>query len=341
MVSAQNDVLQWRPACELSAIKARAQVYADIRAFFAERSVLEVETPLLSASTATDPFLASIPACVRSAAGLAGRQFYLHTSPEFPMKRLLAAGSGAIYQICKTFRDGESGRRHNPEFTMLEWYRPGFTLEQLMNEVAELVNLVLHEHQSDVHPISYREAFQQYLNIDPFTIADNHLQDLAYAKTGFSVSAQETIMTSRDDYLNLLLSHCIEPNLGRSDNGKPVLCFLHAYPASQASLAKVTRDEMGQLVAERFELYINGLEIANGYFELTDASEQMQRFEQDNRQREKLKLPRIPVDTRFLAALESGMPECSGVALGVDRLLMIKQQAYTLDEVMSFPIDRA
>lgn len=328
----------WFPSCRLDALKVRAEVYSQIRAFFYHRQVLEVETPLLSASTATDPFLASVAAFLSQSAGQASQQFYLHTSPEFPMKRLLAAGSGAIYQICKTFRDGESGRRHNPEFTMLEWYRPGFSLTQLMAEVAELVSEVLAPAKPAIKHISYRAAFELYLGIDPFTVTDTRLRELAEENTGFAPSNEDSLALSRDDCLNLLLSSCIEPYLGLDANASPELCFLSGYPASQASLAKLTQDEHGQAVAERFELYIQGLEIANGYFELTDAPEQARRFQEDNQQRKRLQLPEIPVDTRLLSALEAGLPECSGVALGVDRLLMIKLQASSIDEVISFPI---
>ena len=336
-----SDTLQWRPTSRLEALKVRAEAYAQLRAFFYQRQVLEVETPLLSASTATDPFLASVPAYLSPSAGQASKPFYLHTSPEFPMKRLLAAGSGAIYQICKCFRDGESGRRHNPEFTMLEWYRPGFSLSQLMAEVASLISEVLAPAKLPVKHISYREAFELYLGIDPFTLPESQLSELAEEKTGFAPAKENSLALSRDDYLNLLLSSCIEPHLGFAKNSAPELCFLSGYPASQASLAKLTQDEHGQTVAERFELYIQGLEMANGYFELTDAQEQARRFQQDNRQRQHLQLPEIPVDTRLLAALAAGLPECSGVALGVDRLLMIKLHASAIDEVLSFPIARA
>ena len=336
--SGKDPAHPWFPSCRLDALKVRAEAYAQIRAFFYQRQVLEVDTPLLSSSTATDPFLASVPAFLRQSFGETSKPFYLHTSPEFPMKRLLAAGSGAIYQLCKCFRDGESGHRHNPEFTMLEWYRPGFSLGQLMAEVAELVSTVLVPVKPSLKHISYRQAFQLYLGIDPFTLPDSQLRELAVDKTGYTPSESDESLLSRDDYLNLLLSACIEPKLGFDDKGAPELCFLSGYPASQASLAKLTQDESGQSVAERFELYIQGLEIANGYFELTDAQEQARRFQQDNRQRQHLQLPEIALDTRLLAALESGLPECSGVALGVDRLLMIKLQANSIDEVLSFPI---
>ena len=338
--SDQSSKRQWAPTCCLQSLKARAEAYARIRSFFQERKVLEVETPLLGSSTATDPFLASVTASLSLSSGQPGRQFFLHTSPEFPMKRLLAAGSGAIYQICKTFRDGESGKRHNPEFSMLEWYRPGFSLSQLMSEVAELVIRVLGIEGLQIKHLSYREAFNQYLGIDPFSASDEQLRQMAEQKTGIVSSEQDAVPLNRDDYLNLLLTSCIEPELGAEGNGSPALCFLSGYPASQASLARLAEDEYGQLVAERFELYIQGLEIANGYFELTDAQEQARRFQQDNDQRKQMGLPQIPPDQHLLDALTVGLPACSGVALGLDRLLMIKLQTNTIEDVISFPVER-
>jgi lysyl-tRNA synthetase class 2 len=257
------------------------------------------------------------------------------------MKRLLAAGSGSIYQICKTFRNAETGVRHNPEFTMLEWYRLNFSLDDLMLEVEELILSSLNLCCEPFQKISYREVFEEYLGINPFTVSKDELIRLAEQEAGFIVSKVDSLTLSRDDYLNALLSICIESKLGKpkGDTLKPV--FLYAYPPSQASLAKLTYDEKGEHIAERFELYINGLEIANGYFELTDAVEQRSRFEEDNYQREELGLPLIPYDEHLLSALNSGLPECSGVALGLDRLLMVKLKAKSIEEVISFPITRA
>tara|TARA_R110001599_G_scaffold10418_2_gene51451 strand:- start:6899 stop:7927 length:1029 start_codon:yes stop_codon:yes gene_type:complete len=337
----QSNVPDWKPSCSLEAIKARAEVYTLVRDFFYGRQVLEVETPLLSLSTATDPYLASIPASVCVSQGLAACQYYLHTSPEFPMKRLLAAGSGAIYQLCKTFRNAETGQRHNPEFTMLEWYRPGFDMSELMIEVNDLLVAVLNHPQQKPNKLSYRDAFQKFLGIDPFLATDLQLIRLAEEKAGYFCQEKPGSLTSRDDYLNVLLSICIEPFLGQSDEGEIKPVFLYAYPPSQASLAKLTQDEFGQEVAERFEVYIKGLEIANGYFELTDAKEQRIRFERDNAQRLALNLPSIPIDENLLSALQNGLPECSGVALGMDRLLMTKLNAKSIEEVISFPVTRA
>lgn len=331
----------WQTSASLSAIKSRAQTYDVIRAFFAHRQVLEVETPLLSPASATDPHLASIPVQLNQSPGEQSQRYYLHTSPEFPMKRLLACGLGAIYQICKTFRNAETGLRHNPEFTMLEWYRPGFELDDLITEVSDLVAQVLSEYSCAFQRLSYREAFLKYLHIDPFTVSEQSLIALAKEKAGFILSDDDQSTATRDDYLNVLLSVCIEPHLGVQEGERISAVFLYAYPSSQASLAKIRQDEFGQDVAERFELYINGLELANGYFELTDAVEQKLRFEQDNMQRKQMDLPEIPIDTNLLMALESGLPSCSGVALGLDRLLMVKRQATSIEEVISFPITRA
>lgn len=319
----------WQPGCSRTMLKARAEFYAQIRAFFMAREVMEVETPLLSRSTATDPQLASVPVQLRQDLPCDPQVYYLQTSPEFPMKRLLAAGSGPIFQICKTFRDGETGARHNPEFSMLEWYRPGFNLNDLMNEVADLASEVCE--LASPNQCTYQQAFQTYLDIDPFSIGDSALAQLAEDKADYR---GETL--GRDDYLNLLLSLFVEPKLGQ---GTPT--FLTEYPASQASLAKTRRNADGHAVAERFELYINGLEIANGYFELTDATEQRARFEGDNRERKALGLPEIPLDEHLLSALESGMPSCAGVALGLDRLLMIQQEVSCIEEVLSFSVARA
>lgn len=319
----------WQPSCSLAQLKARAELYAQIRAFFMARDVLEVETPQVSVAGATDPLLASVPVSLRKDLPDIPSTYYLQTSPEFAMKRLLAAGSGPIYQICKTFRDGESGKRHNPEFTMLEWYRPGFDLEALMTEVADLVQTTCGV--SEISSITYEDAFLHYLDIDPFGISE---QDLA--SKAQRIANYDGPLLARDDYLNMLLGMVIEPELGKSGP-----CFLTEYPASQASLAQTKLNARGYLVAERFELYINGLEIANGYFELTDPQEQRRRFESDNHARKEMALPEIPLDENLLAALEYGMPSCAGVALGLDRLLMIQQEVDRIDAVLSFPIERA
>jgi lysyl-tRNA synthetase class 2 len=310
----------WRPSATLENLQARAGLLARLRAFFADRQVLEVETPLLVQSTVTDPHIDSW-----SVEGTA----YLHTSPEYAMKRLLAAGFGPIYQIAKVFRKGERGSRHNPEFSLLEWYRPGFDHWAMMDEVADLLAHVLGQQQV-VH-ISYRDAFMEVLGIDPHRIELAEL--IATTRKLIDVQLDSR---QRDDWLNLLLSHLIEPQLGRS-----APTFLYNYPASQAALAQISRDENGNAVAERFELYIHGLEIANGYRELLDVAEQKRRFEADLHYRQQAGMPCPQVDQHLLAALEFGLPECAGVALGLDRLLMLQLAASRIDDVISFPFERA
>jgi lysyl-tRNA synthetase class 2 len=252
---------------------------------------------------------------------------YLQTSPEFAMKRLLAAGSGAIFQLCKAFRNGESGGRHNPEFTMLEWYRPGFSLAQLMEEVEALVQSVLPNTVSAVQRLSYRQLFQQALNIDPHTLALGQLQKLTLER----VPVSPADAASRAVCLDLLYGHVIEPTLHA-----PV--FVYHYPAEQAALARVVNDEQGQPVALRFELVMQGMELANGYDELIDAAEQARRFTADRQLRQQQQLPSIAADERLLAALTAGIPACAGVALGVDRLLMLQTGAKHIDEVLTFPL---
>jgi len=302
-------------------MRLRARLYQQIRHFFEQRDVLEVETPLLGQAASTDVHLASL--CVEA------ENQYLQTSPEFAMKRLLAAGSGAIYQICKSFRQGESGKRHNPEFTMLEWYRPGFDYLQLMAEVAELVNLLLGERS--VRQLSYRDAFVAVLGVDPHRAVADVLVGLAKRHTGYVADGDDV-----DTLLELLMSQVIEPTLGCNE-----LTFIYDYPASQCALAKVAVDAEGAAVAQRFELYVEGVELANGYYELTDADEQLQRFMADLDERKRRGLVTLPADQKLLAALQSGMPDCAGVALGLDRLLMLMAGADSIRDVITFPADLA
>jgi elongation factor P--(R)-beta-lysine ligase len=314
----------WRPSASPSVLRARAAMLAGIRAFFAERGVLEVETPLLSKAGATDPALESL--AIRSP----GEPRFLHTSPEFPMKRLLAAGSGDIYQVARVFRAGEAGRLHNPEFTMLEWYRVGFDVPRLMDEVEALVRELAGE--ADPGPgerLTYAQAFKRHAVIDALQ-AD--VQDLAVCAAQHGIDLTGSL--DRDGWLDLIMSEVVAPALpaGR-------LTFIHDYPASQAALARLSPEDAR--VAERFELFWGGLELANGFHELTDASEQERRFESDLEKRGVRGLPPVPVDTRLLAALEAGLPDCAGVALGVDRLLMCLTGALRIDEVLAFGWDRA
>ena len=321
--------MEWRPAAALAALQARAELYALIRRFFAAEGVLEVETPLASRAGLSDPALESW----RTAWTAQGRRvpLWLHTSPEFPMKRLLAAGSGPIYQICKVFRDGERGRRHHPEFTLLEWYRPGWDSDRLITEVAELVRLALGQPGRPVEILSYRQLFLDRLAIDPFRAS---LEDLAVCARDQGIAGAGDLDLDRDGWLDLLLTHRLEHGLGRGR-----LTFLRDYPPSQAALARLRPGP--EPVAERFELYLEGVELANGFAELTDATEQRQRFEQDQASRRERGLSVPPLDEAFLAALAAGMPEAAGVALGLDRLLMAITGASHIDQVLAFPIERA
>jgi lysyl-tRNA synthetase class 2 len=314
----------WRPTATLDALRARAAVLAATRRFFDERGVLEVETPALSAAAVTDLHLHSV-ACRLDLDDRRPR--YLQTSPEYAMKRLLAAGSGAIYQICKVFRDGERGRRHNPEFTMLEWYRPGFDHHRLMDEVDELLQAVLGVAAGE--RISYADAFRRHAGVDPHAASDGELRSRVAA---LGVAGVEEL--DRDDLLNLLLSHVVEPRLGA---GRP--SFLFDYPASQAALARVRAGDPP--VAERFEVFLDGLELANGFHELADPGEQRRRFEADLDERRRRGLPEVAIDERLLAALASGLPDCAGVALGVDRLVMLKIGFRDIADVIAFPIELA
>lgn len=256
------------------------------------------------------------------------RTFYLQTSPEFAMKRLLAAGSGAIFQIGKAFREGESGRLHNPEFTLLEWYRVGWDHQALMNEIDDLLAYLLQEPAAE--RLTYAEIFRRHLAIDPHTTDAEQLLALL-SERGVRLSADPL---DRDVLLQLLMTHVIEPAMPRD---RPT--FVFDFPPAQAALARLRPGVT--IVAERFEVYVRGVELANGYHELRDADEQRRRFTQDLHQRRHLGLPEVTVDAHLLAALEAGLPACAGVALGVDRLVMLALGVQHIDEVLSFPIDRA
>lgn len=295
---------------------------------------MEVETPLLGASTVTDPHLQSIKVPVfrdSPVSGSAGpADYFLQTSPEFAMKRLLASGSGSIYQISKAFRNGESGSRHNPEFTMLEWYRVGFTLQQMMDEVEELLCVIIPGRR--FKRCTYRELFLEYINLDPHQTSTAELENTARQRIDTG-----SMEGTRDDWLNLLLTHCIEPQLEKNSE----CLFVTDYPASQAALASIEENAQGVLIARRFELYIQAMEVANGYLELLDSGQQRKRFENDQIARHTLGLEINPLDENLLQALEHGLPQCSGVAVGVDRLVMMALGASEISDVITFPIDRA
>lgn len=324
-----DDPADWRPPASLASLKGRAMQLAYVRGFFADREMLEVETPVLARCGVTEPNLDNIGASLIVPPGWQAGDGWLQTSPEYHMKRLLAAGSGPIFQVARAFRDGEWGSRHNPEFSLLEWYRPGFDDEQLMTEVADLVCgwLGLPEPRR----MSYRQGFLEFADLDPFTATQAMLVARCERWVGQPFAGQ----LSRDECLDVLMSHEVEVAL----RTEPPTFICH-YPASQAALARTSVQD-GITIAHRFELYVQGLELCNGYWELTDVDEQRRRFEDDNRRRQRLGKPVMAPDQKLLAALASSLPPCAGVALGLDRLLMLKLGKTSIREVVAFPVDRA
>ncbi|AOM42090.1 elongation factor P--(R)-beta-lysine ligase [Xenorhabdus hominickii] len=321
-----NEVADWQPSAPIANLLKRAEILAEIRRFFAERGVLEVETPAMSQATITDVHLVPFQTRFVGPGAADGLTLYLMTSPEYHMKRLLAAGSGSIYQMGKSFRNEEAGRHHNPEFTMLEWYRPHYDMYRLMNEVDDLLQQILDCESAE--SLSYQQAFIRYLEADPLTASKEKLREVA-AKLDLSNIADHE--EDRDTLLQLLFTMGVEPHIGIE---KPT--FIYHFPASQAALAEISKED--HRVAQRFEVYFKGMELANGFRELTDSSEQRLRFEQDNRKRETMGLPVQPIDEYLLQALAYGMPECAGVALGVDRLIMLALGAERISEVIAFPV---
>ncbi len=311
----------WRPTCSVTTLKARAQIVSDIRQFFVVRSVLEVETPSLSHFGATDIHLQQWQTT---------NGCFLHTSPEYAMKRLLASGSGDIFQICRVFREDEISARHNPEFTMLEWYRLGQDEKGLMNEVVDLIQSLSGGVNVKTQWITYRDAFVKVGLPDPFEASELELKLVVSERLNSSAD-----LWSRDECLDALMALIVEPSLPKDE-----LCFIYHYPESQAALAELSR-ELGYVTARRFELYWQGLELANGYYELTNFDEQLERFHKESelRKSEGKQVPEL--DENFLAAMKQGLPPCSGVALGVDRLIMILLEKARIEEVIAFPFDRA
>jgi len=313
--------MAWHPGATSDSLRARAELRRRVRGFFESRGVMEVDTPVLGRHGVSEPAIDSIRA---EAPGLAG---FLQTSPEYFMKRLLAAGSGPIYQLGPVFRAGEGGRRHNPEFTLLEWYRPGFSMAMLMDEVAALVGSIL--------PIGapvrmdYRQLLRDEAGVDPWLDDDDLIRGRAARGSGLDPGD-----LNRGEALDLLVTRFVEPALAGMG-----AVFVRGYPPDQAALA-VTERENGVDVAQRFELYVDGVELCNGYRELTDPEEQKARFEQDNERRRAEGKPEMTPDPGLLAALDAGLPDCSGVALGFDRLLMIQNGAEHIDEVLPFSFER-
>lgn len=332
---------QWRPTASRERLQLRAALLARTRAFFAARGVLEVDTPAVVNCAVTDVHIHSARVALIDASNATGNaraephDFFLHTSPEYAMKRLLAAGSGDIYQICHVVRGLERGRHHNAEFTLVEWYRPGFSMQELMDEVESLVRELLGPAAAGLHSerVSYREVFRRELGLDPFTAGLAALAEAARA-IGFRAGDGTDRPTSGDELLELLMGAVIGPRLGASS-----LTFVHGYPASQAALARL--DPTDPRAALRFELYCQGVELANGFHELASAMEQRARFREDNDERRARGMPVRAVDEHLLGALEAGLPDCSGVALGFDRTVMLAAGASHIDEVIPFPVERA
>ena len=308
----------------IDALRLRAALYATVRAFFAARGVLEVETPIMSAAANTEPNIESFVTRFSGRVDGAARERWLRTSPEFPLKRLLAAGIGDCYELGRVFRDGEAGRRHNPEFTMLEWYRVGWDHHRLIGETVDLVltALAASGRRTDVVQCTYRGLFVDGLGIDPFTATIDALRaplaDVRIDADGLG----------RDDWLDLLLTHRLQPAFPRDR-----ITVVRDFPATQAALARIRADDPP--VAERFELYLGSNELANGYHELVDADEQRARFERDNLRRRARGQQALPIDERLLAALPD-MPACAGVALGMDRLLMWLAGTDAIADVLAF-----
>ena len=341
-----NSQPSYAPTMTLAMAQQRAELMSNIRQFFAKRQVLEVQTPILSQAGNTDTFLQSVAAHVTYQDTPC--TYYLHTSPEFAMKRLLASWQVPIYQICSVFRDNEIGVRHNIEFSMLEWYQPHYSLDAMATELGALLE-TLYGYPIVMSHYRYVDAFMDFVGIHPLTASLSALQAVAEDKglTGFdfnsfnnssdvnsdanpdvAVDSEENI---RQSWLDLLFSHAVEPNLGHD---LPTLII--EYPPATAALAKTALDKDGNRIAKRFELYINGVEIANAYDELADGQALRARFEQDNQLRQRHNLPQMPIDEHLLAASDNLIP-CSGIAVGIDRLLMVITGATSLDEVISFP----
>lgn len=321
----------WRTAATLDSLKMRAEIYRTIREFFFVRGVLEVETPMLSQAGNTDPNIESFQLQFTGPSKAGSAKRWLRTSPEFALKRLLAGGIGDCYELGRVFRNGEFGHRHNPEFSMLEWYRNGWTHLELIEECIELVQqlFVAHGKPLQLRRTTYSELFIQHFELNPYTCSDDSL--LAALKANVEINPDGL---QRDDMLDLLLTHCIEPTLPADQ-----LTVIVDFPASQCALAKL-RSEDGYSVAERFELYVGSVELANGYHELTDSFEQRRRFESDVEKRRSAGSTVPALDENLLAALPS-MPACAGVAMGIERLLMCLLQKQTVADVITFDFSAA
>ena len=322
----------WRPTAAFDALRLRARLNARIREFLAERGVLEVETPVLSRGGNSEPNIASFSLQFSGRTDGAPRTRWLRTSPEYPLKRLLAAGLGDCYELGRVFRDGEAGGRHNPEFTMLEWYRVGWDHLRLAEETAALANaaLALVGRSATLRVVRYRDLYRTALGIDPFTASDDELRN---ALGDVAIDPEDLV---RDDWLDLLMTHRLQPAFVADE-----LLAVVDWPATQCALARIRNEGDGHPVAERYELYLGPVELANGYHELADANEQRARFARDLKRRRTRGDAEPPLDEAFLAALDAGLPDCAGVALGVDRLLMAMLRTDRIADVLAFDFARA
>jgi lysyl-tRNA synthetase class 2 len=312
----------WQPRASLSVLQTRARLYRLIRDFFDGRQLLEVDVPILGVGTCVEPYIDSLQTVVN------GENRFLQTSPELYLKRLLAADIGPLYSLSKAFRDGEQGKLHSPEFTLLEWYRPGWDERQLMEEVADLLALIF-----PLMPrvdYAYRDIFSMVIDIDPHTASVDELQQAVESRIAIKLDSIKPGKQQRNRCLDLLMTHCIEPVLPEG------LVFIYDYPSTQSTLAKIDIDNAGVKITRRFEAYLTGIELANGYWELTDPSEQLERFHNDQAFRRQQNLQPFPYDQQLIAALESGMPAAAGVALGIDRLLMAMTGIKDIQAVLSF-----
>ncbi|MBI5448556.1 MAG: elongation factor P--(R)-beta-lysine ligase [Gammaproteobacteria bacterium] len=321
----------WRPSASINTLKQRAGILSALRHFFEKRGVLEVETPQLSHAVGTDPFLHYFSTDFSLPNIPSTHMLYLQTSPEFAMKRLLAAHSGPIFQICKAYRNGEVGHLHNPEFTLLEWYQPGFDHHALIQDVDLLLQSVLHSQPG--HSISYQALFETHFHFNPHTATLEEIRKKALSRAH---SWENSLIDrfDKDTWLQYLLATFIEPTLGQESP-----CYVYDFPQSQAALARLRREDTF-FVAERFEVYVKGIELGNGFHELCDPDEQKQRFLNDLQIRETQRCPLPPLDQHFLAALSS-LPPCAGIAMGIDRLIMLATQASSIKEVLSFPFENS
>lgn len=324
----------FRPAATIETLRLRSQLLSRVRSFFEQRGFLEVETPILSADVVIDrhldPFATTLAHDPRQPDS--GPRLWLQTSPEFHMKRLLAAGSGSIYQVARVFRNGESGARHNPEFTMVEWYEVPADYQSGMRLLSELCVELLGRAPATL--LTYGAAFQQFAGLDPYRASNTQLKEAAI-RAGLA-PPDSLASDDRDGWLDFLLVELIEPHLGFD---QPVI--LCDYPASQAALARTRTLGDGVQVAERFELYVDGIELANGYHELLDAHVLRERNESNNELRMRDGKPALPSHSRLLAAMQAGLPASTGVALGFDRVVMLAAGKSTISDVMAFPIARA